>query len=163
LEEPLSMPKILLVEDNEMNRDMLSRRLQRRGFEVVTAVDGALGLEATKAEKPDLVLMDLSLPVMDGLEATRRIKADAETRGIPGRKVETIVADGKSDWPTFAAEAERLITKEHVSAVFGCWTSASRKTVKPVFEKYDHLLFYPLEYEGLEASPNIIYTGSSPN
>jgi urea transport system substrate-binding protein len=83
--------------------------------------------------------------------------------GILGRKLEAVVADGKSDWPTFAAEAERLITQEKVEVVFGCWTSASRKTVKPVFEKHDHLLFYPVQYEGLEQSPNIIYTGAAPN
>ncbi len=73
--------------------------------------------------------------------------------------MEAVVADGESDPARFAAEAERLITQEKVSAVFGCWTSASRKSVKPVFEKYGHLLFYPLQYEGLEQSPHIIYTG----
>lgn len=83
--------------------------------------------------------------------------------GVMGRKVVPIVVDGKSDWPTFAAEAERLITRDKVSAVFGCWTSACRKTVMPVFEKWDAVLFYPVQYEGLEESPNIIYTGSAPN
>jgi urea transport system substrate-binding protein len=83
--------------------------------------------------------------------------------GILGRKVEPIVVDGHSDWPTFAEEAERLIVEEEVSVVFGCWTSASRKTVKPVFEKHNHLLFYPVQYEGLEQSKNIVYTGAAPN
>ena len=83
--------------------------------------------------------------------------------GLIGREIEPVLVDGKSDWPTFAQEAERLITIEKVSAVFGCWTSASRKTVKPFFEKYNHLLFYPVQYEGLEQSPNIIYTGAAPN
>jgi two-component system cell cycle response regulator DivK len=77
------MPKILLVEDNEMNRDMLSRRLVRNGFEVVMAVDGQQGVEMAASEKPDLILMDMSLPVMDGWEATRRVKADAATKAIP--------------------------------------------------------------------------------
>ena len=77
------MSKILLVEDNEMNRDMLSRRLQRKGFEVVIAVDGQSGVEIASSSKPDLILMDLSLPVIDGWEATRRIKADPATQGIP--------------------------------------------------------------------------------
>ena len=77
------MPKILLVEDNEMNRDMLSRRLSRNGFEVVVAVDGAQAVTMATAEKPDLILMDMSLPVMDGLEATRHVKAAAATRAIP--------------------------------------------------------------------------------
>ncbi len=83
--------------------------------------------------------------------------------GVLGRKIVPIVVDGRSDWPTFAKEAERLITEENVSAVFGGWTSASRKTMKPIFEKYDHLLFYPVQYEGLEQSPNIVYTGAAPN
>jgi two-component system, cell cycle response regulator DivK len=75
--------KILLVEDNEMNRDMLSRRLQRRGYEVLTAVDGETGLALIKSETPALVLMDMSLPGIDGWEATRQIKADPATRAIP--------------------------------------------------------------------------------
>jgi CheY-like chemotaxis protein len=77
------MSKILIVEDNEMNRDMLSRRLQRKGFEVVMAVDGQAGVDMATAESPDLVLMDLSLPVMDGWEATRHLKANEATRNIP--------------------------------------------------------------------------------
>src|SRR5438045_103731 len=77
------MSKILLVEDNEMNRDMLSRRLQRKGYEVVMATDGGAGVTMASSEKPDLILMDMSLPVLDGWEATRRIKADAATAAIP--------------------------------------------------------------------------------
>ncbi|MBI2241062.1 MAG: urea ABC transporter substrate-binding protein [Magnetospirillum gryphiswaldense] len=83
--------------------------------------------------------------------------------GVLGRQVKPIVVDGKSDWGVFAAEAQRLIRTEKVSAVFGCWTSACRKTVKPIFEKYDSVLFYPVQYEGLESSPNIVYTGAAPN
>jgi two-component system, cell cycle response regulator DivK len=77
------MPKILLVEDNEMNRNMLSRRLIRYGYEVVIAVDGQQGTEMAISERPDLILMDMSLPVMDGWEATRRVKGNAVTRQIP--------------------------------------------------------------------------------
>ncbi|MEO7319768.1 MAG: response regulator [Chthoniobacteraceae bacterium] len=77
------MKKILLVEDNEMNRDMLSRRLERKGYSVVMAVDGQQGVDMALSETPDLILMDMSLPVMDGWEATRRIKADERTRHIP--------------------------------------------------------------------------------
>ncbi|WP_157015550.1 response regulator [Mesorhizobium xinjiangense] len=77
------MTKILLVEDNEMNRDMLSRRLSRSGFEVLIADNGKAGVELAVSEKPDLILMDMSLPVMDGWEATRRIKADLATSSIP--------------------------------------------------------------------------------
>ena len=75
--------KILLVEDNEMNRDMLSRRLRRRGYKVVLALDGKEGIEKAEEERPDLILMDLSLPVIDGWEATRRLKAADETKSIP--------------------------------------------------------------------------------
>ncbi|HXS97583.1 MAG TPA: response regulator [Candidatus Limnocylindrales bacterium] len=77
------MPKILVVEDNEPNRDMLTRRLARKGFETVVAVDGRQGVDIARDAQPDLVLMDMSLPVLDGWEATRRIKAAPETRHIP--------------------------------------------------------------------------------
>jgi two-component system cell cycle response regulator DivK len=77
------MPKILIVEDNEDNRDSLSRRLQRRGFEVVVAGDGKAGVAQAQSEKPDLVLMDMNMPELDGWEATRQIKAAAETRNLP--------------------------------------------------------------------------------
>jgi two-component system, cell cycle response regulator DivK len=77
------MPKILLVEDNEMNLDMLSRRLERRNFEILIAMDGAQGVELAKSQQPDLILMDMSLPIMDGWEATRRIKADVKVSHIP--------------------------------------------------------------------------------
>jgi CheY-like chemotaxis protein len=77
------MPKILLVEDNEMNRDMLSRRLQRRGYSVVAAHDGEQGLLMARSEMPDLILMDISLPLMDGLQVTRLLKSDEATRHIP--------------------------------------------------------------------------------
>ena len=83
--------------------------------------------------------------------------------GVLGRKIVPIVEDGRSDWPTFANKAEKLIVEDEVTVVFGGWTSASRKTMKPVFEEYNHLLFYPVQYEGLEQSPNIVYTGATPN
>jgi urea ABC transporter urea binding protein len=83
--------------------------------------------------------------------------------GVAGRPVEAVVVDGRSDPDVFAREAERLIRDERVAVIFGCWTSGSRKTVKPIVEKYGHLLVYPLQHEGLEESPNIIYMGASPN
>ena len=83
--------------------------------------------------------------------------------GLLGRQVEAVVADGRSDPATFAREAERLIHTEKVSVLFGCWTSASRKAVKAVVERHNHLLFYPVQFEGLETSPNIVYTGTAPN
>ena len=83
--------------------------------------------------------------------------------GLLGRDLEWVVADGKSDWPTFAREAQRLIHDEKVDVIVGCWTSASRKTVLPVIESNNHLLIYPMAYEGLEESPNVIYIGAAPN
>lgn len=100
-------------------------------------------------------------PVVDAtLLAIEEINANG---GLLGREVVPIVVDGKSDWPTFAREAERLIVKEKVSAIFGCWTSASRKWVKPVVERHKNILFYPVQYEGAENSANIIYGGQSAN
>jgi len=83
--------------------------------------------------------------------------------GVLGRPLQAIVVDGKSDPAVFASEAQRLIRSDGVAAIFGCWTSACRKAVKPVVERLDHLLFYPVQYEGLEESANILYTGAAPN
>lgn len=112
--------KLLLVEDNEMNRDMLSRRLMRRGYEVVCAVDGEQGVTMALAERPDLILMDMSLPVLDGWDATRRLKADPDTRGIPVIALtahamagdrDQAVAAGCDDYDTKPVEFERLLAK----------------------------------------------------
>lgn len=106
-------------------------------------------------------MADSERPLVDATEmAIAEINAKG---GVLGRPIEAVVADGRSDPEVFARQATRLITKDKVVAVFGCWTSGSRKTVKPIFEKYDNLLFYPLQYEGLEESPNIVYTGAAPN
>ncbi|PZM14162.1 urea ABC transporter substrate-binding protein [Rhizobium tubonense] len=83
--------------------------------------------------------------------------------GLLGKKLEAVVVDPASDWPLFAEKARELIQKDHVAAVFGCWTSSSRKSVLPVFEELNSLLFYPVQYEGEESSRNIIYTGAAPN
>ena len=83
--------------------------------------------------------------------------------GILGRMIKPVVIDGQSDLNAYAVGVERLIVEENVSVVFGCWTSASRKTVKPIIEKYEHLLFYPIQYEGIEQSSHIVYTGATPN
>lgn len=114
------MAKILLVEDNELNRDMLSRRLARKGYDVVLAEDGAKGVAAATAERPDLVLMDMSLPVLDGWEATRRLKADPGTRTIPvialtahamSTDREKAAEAGCDDYDTKPVELERLLGK----------------------------------------------------
>jgi CheY-like chemotaxis protein len=114
------MAKILLVEDNEMNLDMLSRRLVRQGFDVVSAQDGAAGVAKATAEKPQLILMDMSLPVVDGWEATRRLKADPATRAIPvialtahamAEDREKALAAGCDDYDTKPIELPRLLEK----------------------------------------------------
>jgi urea transport system substrate-binding protein len=100
-------------------------------------------------------------PLVDAVRlAVEEINAQGGLLRLP---VEMIVADGKSDPKVFAQEAERLIAQEHVRVLFGCWTSACRKAVKPVVEKYRHLLFYPVQYEGMEQSPHILYAGAAPN
>jgi len=106
-------------------------------------------------------MRDSESPVVDA--ALLAIEELNQEGGLLGRPIEAIVADGRSDSATFAREAERLIGQEHVCTVFGCWTSASRKTVVPVFEAFDHLLVYPVQYEGIEESPNVFYTGATPN
>ena len=114
------MPRILLVEDNEMNRDMLSRRLARREYEVLVAVDGKEGVVMAGSEAPDLILMDMSLPVMDGWEATRQLKASPETKAIPiialtahamsGDREKAMEA-GCDDYDTKPIELPRLLAK----------------------------------------------------
>ena len=114
------MPKILIVEDNEMNRDMLSRRLERRGFTVVMAVDGAEGVAMARSETPDLVLMDMSLPVMNGWEATQAIRADASmahlpvialtAHSMPGDREKAMEA-GCNDYDTKPVDLPRLLSK----------------------------------------------------
>ncbi|MEM9538357.1 MAG: urea ABC transporter substrate-binding protein [Cyanobacteria bacterium P01_E01_bin.42] len=91
------------------------------------------------------------------------IKEINESGGVLGKQIEAIVEDGNSDWPTFAEKATKLIDRDEVVTVFGCWTSASRKAVLDVFESKDHMLWYPVQYEGQECSKNIFYTGAAPN
>ena len=114
------MTKVLVVEDNEMNRDMLSRRLTRRGFQVIFAVDGQQGVDLARSERPDIILMDMSLPVISGWEATRRVKSDDATRGVPviGLTAHAMAGDrekaieaGCDDYDTKPVELERLIGK----------------------------------------------------
>jgi CheY-like chemotaxis protein len=114
------MAKVLLVEDNEMNRDILFRRLSRRGYVVVFAVDGQQGVEMARSEKPDIILMDMSLPIIDGWEATRRVKSDNAIRDVPviGLTAHAMSGDrekaleaGCDDYDTKPVEFDRLISK----------------------------------------------------
>jgi two-component system cell cycle response regulator DivK len=120
------MPRILVVEDNEMNRDMLSRRLARKKYEVLVAVDGGEGVVMARSEAPDLILMDMSLPVVDGWEATRQLKASSETKAIPiialtahamsGDREKAMEA-GCDDYDTKPVELPRLLGK--IEALLG--------------------------------------------
>jgi len=117
------MPKLLLVEDNEMNRDMLSRRLQRKGFDVVFAADGQAAVDLASIENPDIILMDMSLPVMDGWEATRQIKSKQEISSIPiialtahamsGDREKALEA-GCEEYDTKPVDFPRLVDKIHL-------------------------------------------------
>lgn len=91
------------------------------------------------------------------------IKEINDAGGVLGMQIEAVKEDGASDWPTFAEKAEKLIDQDGVATIFGCWTSASRKAVLPVFESKNHMLWYPVQYEGQECSKNIFYTGAAPN
>jgi CheY-like chemotaxis protein len=114
------MAKVLLVEDNEMNRDMLSRRLERRGYQIVMALDGQQGVDLARSEKPDLILLDMSLPVLDGWEAARQLKSDEKTRAIPvialtahamsGDREKALEA-GCDDYDTKPIDLNRLLGK----------------------------------------------------
>ncbi len=112
--------KILIVEDNEMNRDMLSRRLIKKGFEIIIAVDGEEGVKKTINEKPDLILMDMSLPVMDGWEATKKLKSNSDTSKIPiialtahamAQDKEKALAAGCDEYDTKPIDLDRLLSK----------------------------------------------------
>jgi two-component system cell cycle response regulator DivK len=114
------MPRILLVEDNEMNRDMLSRRLQRRGYEVLIAIDGQQGVTMAQSQSPDLILMDMSLPVLDGWEATRALKSSQRTKDLPiialtahamSTDRERAMEAGCDDYDTKPIELTRLLAK----------------------------------------------------
>lgn len=137
---------------------------------VVLVAAGALLFASKRAPEPIKVGVLHSLtgnmgaserPLVDALQfAFDEINAAG---GLLGRAIQPVVADCRSDADFCAREAERLISEERVSVLFGCWTSACRKAVKPVVERHHHLLFYPLQYEGMELSPNIVYVGSAPN
>ncbi|MFC8347502.1 urea ABC transporter substrate-binding protein [Streptomyces sp. NPDC057280] len=166
-----------------------SSRVPRRGFLAVgaalTAVvtlsacgakTDAAGSSSDKAAKIDVSGDTVKVGLLNSLSGTMAI-SEVTVRdslklaideinasgGVLGKKIKPISEDGASDWPTFAEKAQKLIKEDGVAATFGCWTSASRKAVKPVFEKNKSLLFYPVQYEGLEQSPYIFYTGATTN
>jgi len=161
----------MLLYCNHGSKFNMDKRLANRLFALLTTVFLALAMFPLISSAETIrvgilhsqtgTMASSEMPVINAtLLAIKQINASG---GLLGKQIEAIIADGKSDEKVFAAEAERLITQEHVDVLFGCWTSASRKAVKLVVEKFDHLLFYPLQYEGLESSDHIIYTGAAPN
>jgi urea transport system substrate-binding protein len=114
---------------------------------VLHSLSGTMAISET-------VLKDVALMTFDEINASG---------GVMGKKIEAVVVDPASNWPLFAEKARQLISQDKVAAVFGCWTSVSRKSVLPVFEELDGLLFYPVQYEGEELSKNVFYTGAAPN
>ena len=147
---------------------MMQRRFTLKALSVAAAL-GALGLPAHAADTikvgvlhslsgtmaiSETVLKDVALMAIDEINAKG---------GVMGKKLEPVVVDPASNWPLFAEKAKQLIDQDKVAAVFGCWTSVSRKSVLPVFEEKNSLLFYPVQYEGEELSKNVFYTGAAPN
>ncbi len=147
---------------------MMQRRFTLKALTVATAL-GAFGLTAHAADTikvgvlhslsgtmaiSETVLKDVALMAIDEINAKG---------GVLGKKLEPVVVDPASNWPLFAEKAKQLIDQDKVAAVFGCWTSVSRKSVLPVFEEKNSLLFYPVQYEGEELSKNVFYTGAAPN
>src|SRR6202167_3492384 len=114
---------------------------------ILHSLSGTMAISETTLKDTDLMMID----------------AQNKKGGLLGKKLEAVVVDPASDWPLFAEKAAQLLEKDKVAVVFGCWTSVSRKSVLPVFEKDDGLLFYPVQYEGEESSKNVIYTGAAPN
>ena len=154
------------------------RRRRLLGIAVAAALGGAAGMPgATLAQEVNtsgLAVTDdtVTVGILHSVTGTMAISETGSVQaeklaieqinaagGVLGRQIEFIQEDGASDWPTFAEKAKKLLVNDKVAAVFGCWTSASRKAVLPVFEQYDGMLYYPTFYEGLEESPNVIYTG----
>jgi urea transport system substrate-binding protein len=177
LAAPMSSRTLALSHDDPPSHG-LARARQRR-LRTCLSLLGLAGLAGLTWLGLDRLLVDRS-PIIVGIlhsqtgpmAVSEKSMADAEVLaleeinqagGLLGRPVRWVIADGASDPPTFARQAEKLIREDKATVVFGCWTSASRKSVLPVFEANDHLLVYPMAYEGLEQSPNIIYTGAAPN
>lgn len=132
----------------------------------------ACGSGPTSSEGPDIIKVGILHSYSGTMAISERTVVDAEllaiqeinaAGGVLGKQIEVVQEDGSSDWPTFAEKAEKLIEKDQVVTIFGCWTSASRKAVKDVFESKNHMLWYPVQYEGQECSKNIFYTGATPN
>ena len=146
------------------------RRLSFRILAIISLLGLGLALFSIRRPQPIKVGIlhaqtgTMAISEISVLQATLLAIDEINARGgVLGRPLEALVVDTRSDWTFAAQEAERLIQSEQVVTIFGCWTSACRKTLKPVVERTNHLLMYPLQYEGGETSPNIIYLGAAPN
>jgi urea transport system substrate-binding protein len=150
--------------------------MQRRGFIKQLALSAALATAGMFAGTPAFAADTIKVGVLHSLSGTMAISETVlkdvtlmtideinANGGVLGKKLEAVVVDPASNWPLFAEKARQLITQDKVSVVFGCWTSVSRKSVLPVFEELNGLLFYPVQYEGEELSKNVFYTGAAPN
>ena len=147
----------------------MKRRFAIKAAWAALAVSGLVSLPALAADTIKVGILHSLSGTMAISETSLKdvalmaIEEINEKGGLLGRKIEPVVVDPASDWPLFAEKAKELITREKVAAVFGCWTSVSRKSVLPVFEELNGLLFYPVQYEGEESSWNVFYTGAAPN
>lgn len=153
-----------------------SKKVALLGLIIIAIILALVGCGGSKPETKADEKGTIKVGILHSLSGTMAISEvslrDAELMaideinaagGVLGKKIEPVIEDGASDWPTFAEKAKKLLQRDKVATVFGCWTSASRKAVLPVFEGNKGLLWYPVQYEGLEASPNIFYTGAAPN
>ena len=150
----------------------MNRRADAISSPTVSRVAAVPGASPVAAASGDTIKVGILHSLSGTMAISEKSVVDAEqlaieeinaAGGVLGRKIEPIVEDGASDWPTFAEKARKLIDQDKVVTIFGCWTSASRKAVLPVFEEKKHMLWYPVQYEGQECSNNIFYTGAAPN
>src|SRR6187200_2401426 len=148
---------------------MKNMKMTRRLAVLGAAVAMTLGATAQAADTIKIGILHSLSGTMAISETTLKdtvlmlIDEQNKAGGVLGKKLEAVVVDPASDWPLFATKAEQLLVQDKVAVVFGCWTSVSRKSVLPVFEKNNGLLFYPVQYEGEECSHNVFYTGAAPN
>lgn len=150
----MSLPKVL-------NKTLLSLSLLAAlgGSNLVVAADDTIKVGVLHSLSGTMAISETTL------KDTMLMLIDEQNKkgGVLGKKLEAVVVDPASNWPLFAEKARDLIEKDKVAATFGCWTSVSRKSVLPVFEEKNSLLFYPVQYEGEESSKNVFYTGAAPN
>src|SRR3954451_13625980 len=155
-------------QERRMKNNLLSAASKLAGFAAAAFVAGGIGMAQAQETIKVGILHSLSgtMAISETtLKDTMLFLIDEQNKkgGVLGKKLEAVVVDPASNWPLFAEKARELITKDKVAAVFGCWTSVSRKSVLPVFKELNSILFYPVQYEGEESERNVFYTGAAPN